>query len=354
MQGLALRRPVERKTDSITTLKLETNMAHPNQSQATAGTDDARRSALAPKGSCPSDGERPPLCGGAVELKPRSAARHLKIHAGSCPAERSEGDSLLAVSFGGGTNSTAMLCGFRERGIRPDLIAFADTGGELPETYEHVAFMQGRVREWWGLEIEIVRKLYQGGFEGLEGQCLRHKQLPSLAYGQKSCSMKYKGEPQDRLLKRKMREAGVTIATRAIGFDAGERHRTKDRGTVMLTKKLGFVTWHPLVEWRWTRRECVEAITRANIPQPGKSSCFFCPARRRGEILKLKQEHPELYERAIAIEANSESRSNKGVTGLNYGSKWSEMVAADERQIKLFDWLETNAQSPIPCGCYDG
>lgn len=33
--------------------------------------------------------------------------------------------ALLAVAFGGGTNSTAMLCGFRERGIKPDLILFA-------------------------------------------------------------------------------------------------------------------------------------------------------------------------------------------------------------------------------------
>ena len=45
---------------------------------------------------------------------------------------------VLAVSFGGGTNSTAMLCGFRERGIKPDLIIFADTGAEMPHTYEQI------------------------------------------------------------------------------------------------------------------------------------------------------------------------------------------------------------------------
>jgi len=40
----------------------------------------------------------------------------------------------LVVAYGGGLNSTAMLCGFRERGIIPSLILFADTGGEMPET----------------------------------------------------------------------------------------------------------------------------------------------------------------------------------------------------------------------------
>ena len=34
------------------------------------------------------------------------------------------------VSYGGGTNSTAMLVGLWERGERPDAIVFADTGGE--------------------------------------------------------------------------------------------------------------------------------------------------------------------------------------------------------------------------------
>ena len=33
------------------------------------------------------------------------------------------------VSFGGGTNSTAMLIGMFERQIPVDLILFADTGG---------------------------------------------------------------------------------------------------------------------------------------------------------------------------------------------------------------------------------
>jgi 3'-phosphoadenosine 5'-phosphosulfate sulfotransferase (PAPS reductase)/FAD synthetase len=59
--------------------------------------------------------------------------------------------TLLAVAFGGGINSTAMLCGFRERGIKPDLILFADTGGELPETYEHVIEMDTQCRIWWGV-----------------------------------------------------------------------------------------------------------------------------------------------------------------------------------------------------------
>lgn len=48
------------------------------------------------------------------------------------------------VSFGGGTNSTAMIIGMYLHKIPIDLILFADTGGEQPHTYE---FM-GTFNEW--------------------------------------------------------------------------------------------------------------------------------------------------------------------------------------------------------------
>ncbi len=43
--------------------------------------------------------------------------------------------SLLVVSYGVGLDSTAMLVEMHNRGMRPDLILFSDTGGEKPETY---------------------------------------------------------------------------------------------------------------------------------------------------------------------------------------------------------------------------
>ena len=42
------------------------------------------------------------------------------------------------VSFGGGTNSTAMIIGMYLHKIPVDLILFADTGGEQPHTYEFI------------------------------------------------------------------------------------------------------------------------------------------------------------------------------------------------------------------------
>lgn len=257
----------------------------------------------------------------------------------------------LVIAFGGGTNSTAMLCGFRERGIVPDLILFADTGSEMPETYEHVLEMDTQCRIWWGKGIETVRKLYQGEFEGLEKECLRGGKLPALAYGSRACSMKYKHEPQNRRLKAEMKERGVSVATRAIGFDAMESHRNRPS-----TDKWA-VNWYPLMEWGWTRAHCIEAIKRHGLSQPGKSSCFFCPAMKRGEILRLKREHHDLFARALEIErlANSADGINKQKRGLSGRSlMWADIAAQDDAQGKLWDYLDEKDESPIPCGCYDG
>jgi len=284
---------------------------------------------------------------------------------------------LLAVAFGGGTNSTAMLCGFRQHGIRPDLILFADTGGELPETYEHVMEMDTQCRIWWGIGIETVRKTYQGEFEGLEKECLRGGKLPALAYGSRACSVKYKTDPQSARIIRELRargatwekvpsqkwlkEADMTAAewvqanvpnegrpcTRAIGFDTGEPHRWKYSSDPWAKN------WYPLMSWGWNREHCVNVIKKHGLTQPGKSSCYFCPAMKRGEILRLKRAKPDYYARALAIEANATTKSvGRGLGGEKM--RWEHVESEDEAQSKLWDWLDTHDESPTPCGCYDG
>lgn len=259
---------------------------------------------------------------------------------------------MKVVSFGGGTNSTAMLCGFRERDITPDLIIFADTGGELPNTYAHVAEMDVQCRIWWGIGIETVRANYQGEFEGLEGNCIRKEMLPSLAYGTKGCSQKYKVGPQTKRLLEFMAEKDAKDCVKAIGYDAGEGHRRIQRDRMEHSKGRSEWFWYPLVEWNWRRVNCVEAIKRHGLTQPGKSSCFFCPAMKRGEILRLKDEHPELFQRALRIEANAKTEKGMGLTGR--ALRWADIGAQDDAQGKLWDFLDQQDETDTPCGCYDG
>lgn len=236
---------------------------------------------------------------------------------------------MVVVSYGGGTNSTAMLIGCWERGIHVDIILFSDTGGEKPHTYEHIEAMQAWLAEKGMPPIIVVRKPDLT----LEQDCLNRKALPSVAYGFKSCSDHFKIRPQRKYLE----SIGVINPTKLIGFDMDEPHRAQPiKGNR-----------YPLIEWEWGRAECVEAIERVGLPLPGKSACFFCPSSKKAEIKVLRRMYPTLAARAVAMERNAELTE---VKGLGRSFAWGDLYEAEDRQQNLF------AESPIEidCGCYDG
>ncbi len=249
----------------------------------------------------------------------------------------------LAVSFGGGLNSVAMLVGLHVRGIRPDLILFADTKSEFPETYEVVARASRWCVERGWPAIDIVAKKFRGEHEGLEAECLRKSMLPGLAYGTRSCSIKHKGEPMDRRLKQWAKATGASFPVRkAIGYDAGEGHRlTKTSPAPAL-----WTAWYPLGEWGWDREKCREVATAAGFRCVAKSACFFCPAMKKAEIVAMSETHPDLMARALAIEEKSVTKNDRGLGGV---FKWRDVLTRDRAQAR-FDYEENVF---LPCGCVE-
>jgi len=256
-----------------------------------------------------------------------------------------------AVAYGGGTNSTAMLIGFVNRGIKPDLILFADTKGERPDTYTFISIFSKWLTDHDMPEIifvergEFTTKVGQVIGNGLEKQCIEQKVLPSLAYGYRGCSDQYKIRPQHRYISKieKVQELWKQKKSivKYIGYDNDEWYRLRTSNDPKYENK------YPLIEWKWGRKECVKAIEKAGLPQPKKSSCFFCPAMRKSEILAMNKIFPDLVQRAIKIEENAELDSIKGL-GRNYS--WKELTEADDAQQSMFD--ESGIE--LICGCYDG
>jgi hypothetical protein len=258
----------------------------------------------------------------------------------------------LTIAYGGGTNSVAMLCGFLDRGIKPDLIIFSDTGGELPRTYDHISMMSEQTKKWWGIGIKVVFTTYKKNKTTLEADCLRNKTLPSLAFGSKSCSVKYKLEPKYKFLKKWMIDRGIETVRSAVGYDIQEGHRSVGIKERTFWKNLKEINYFPLIEWRMRRQDCVGLILKHGLKLPGKSSCFFCPSMKSQEIINLRDNHREFYDRATKLEENMTPKGR--VEGLSFGVKWSEIVLADDNQAKLFQWIDENDPKKIPCGCYDG
>jgi hypothetical protein len=242
------------------------------------------------------------------------------------------------VSYGGGTNSTAMLIGMRDWSCVPDAILFADTGGERPETYEHLERMQLWCKRNGFPEITIIRK--GGNNETLEEECLRKKTLPPVAFGFKTCSLKYKIEPFEKWCNnspecKKVWDSGKVVQ-KFIGIDADELHRA------VKSKSPKYQNEYPLLLWEWGRDNCISAIKKENLPLPGKSACFFCPNAKPAEILELS---PELQDRAMAMEENAELNKIKG---LGRDWSWTHLIKTAGLQ-ETFPFY-----SEMPCGCYDG
>jgi len=223
----------------------------------------------------------------------------------------------LVLSYGMGVDSTAVLVGWHQRGIRPDLIAHAQVGNEWPETYAYRPIIDAWLARVGFPAIAdvryVVRRPKHGTYATLEENCLVNETLPSLAFGYKKCSLKWKGEPLDARVATIFADhvaAGGKVR-RAIGYDAGPCD--SKRGGV---ETAGPWRWiYPLREWGWDRARCEAEIAAAGLPVPPKSACFFCPSTKPAELIQLARRHPELARRAIAIEDRARPHLTK-IEGL--------------------------------------
>ena len=249
------------------------------------------------------------------------------------------------VAFGGGVDSTAMVIGLVEKKEPIDLILFADTGGERPHTYEHIQRFSNWLKDRGYPEIVTVKRTRRdGSLETLEQECHRRNNLPSIAYGFKSCSQKHKIAPQDKFLNnwevaQNAWDQGIKCV-KYIGYDSNESHRA-DNASKRLDPKYDFR--YPLIEWDWDREYCLDVIKGAGLENVGKSACFFCPSSKPKEIIELQLQYPDLLQRALAIEDQAELTSIKG---LGRRFSWRDVINAHNAQMELpfcgFD---------LPCEC---
>lgn len=261
-----------------------------------------------------------------------------------------EHDGPIVVAFGGGTNSLALIIGLKSIDQRIDLITFSDTKGEKPETYTAVERASAWCQANGYPEITTVKTISPTrGFEGLEGMATRLSTLPSKAFGYKSCSQRFKIEPQRKFLNhwqpaRDIWKRGGKIL-QIIGYDAGESHRAKDY------QDDKFTFWYPLIDWGWDREKCLRCIESVGLPLPGKSACFFCPSMRKEEVIALSEHHPDLFARAISMEKKALSGGKLGVVkGLGRHWSWEELVKASKLERES---IPENHMS-VDCACFDG
>lgn len=238
-------------------------------------------------------------------------------------------DRTTVFSFGGGVDSTGMLFEFDRQGYMPDLLIFADTGGERPDIYAHIEKLNKWLDKKWSKQIIIVKNK-----EALYDECIRRETLPALAMGFHTCSQKHKIRPIAKYL----RANGHRKIIKILGFDALEFDRAR-RGLTSVengknTEETGIdmKIWFPLIEWGKSREDLKKEINEVGFCA-SKSSCFFCPAMSRGEVRQLDQHYPELMEKALKME----SRAIKNDFSVNEALKEScEKICIELGEHKHF------------------
>lgn len=306
----------------------------------------------------------------------------------------------IVASYGGGTNSTAMLIEMVRRGEHFDAVLFSDTGGERPRTYQFLR----EFSEWLVAHdcppITVVRHMMRDGtFQSLEDECLTKGTLPSIAFGFKKCSGKFKLEPQDKWTNHWDLARGAwrkrDRVWKLIGFGIDERRRA-DKGNEYqsegwhgryrageeirdiaisvvgehrvprersaswdqmlvwannqlrnsarrVREAVRFRKRYPLIEYEMGREECVETIRSEGLTLPGKSACFYCPSNTKDEIIALSK---PLQRRALRMEANALPNLTN-VKGLGRRFAWADFLAGA-------DVAQSEADTTMPCDCTDG
>lgn len=254
---------------------------------------------------------------------------------------------LFVVCFGAGVDSTAMLVALHECDLKPDAITFANTGGEKKATMLHVDRMNKVLASWGWPQIDVCVKktLPTTPYDDLYGNCISNETLPSLAFGLKSCSIKYKQGPQDYFLKgiksgpfkhppHPLWERATLTGQRLvklIGYDSGPADMRRSKRPPPADAEFDYLYILQLLGW--SRPECVRAITDALGAEmvPIKSACFYCPASKIWELYWLAAHEPDLLERALVMERNALTGRHSRFDEVEFGASWEELVRNSDR-----------------------
>lgn len=185
----------------------------------------------------------------------------------------------------GGKDSSALAVYMRDK--VPDMeYFFCDTGAELPETYEYLT----RLEVILGKPIARLNaeRGFDHWFEVFRGA------LPSPQM--RWCTKNMKIKPIEEWI-------GDDEAISYVAIRADESNR---KGYI--STKPNIEARFPFVEGGINRDDVMRILEDAGIGLPEyyewrtRSGCYFCFFQRKAEWIGLAERHPDLFERAVAIE----------------------------------------------------
>lgn len=217
---------------------------------------------------------------------------------------------LRVFSFGGGVQSTAALILAARGEIDFKTFIFANVGNdsEHPKTLSYVDQYSAPYAATHGIDLVRVWRVKRTGetetlYQRLAKPGSRSIPIPlrmntSGAPGTRSCTVDFK----IKVIERWLRAQGASKKRPAVcglGISLDEFQRMRRSVPGQSVQELVY----PLIDLRLNRGDCVHIIQEAGLPVPPKSSCWFCPFHRLEVWQRMKDDEPELFDRAVALEA---------------------------------------------------
>ena len=190
------------------------------------------------------------------------------------------------LSLSGGKDSTALALHMRDR--VPDMeYVFCDTGEELPETYEYLKKLEAHL----GRPIKYLKNNRQA-FKDL--LAARNNFLPSPQA--RWCTQYLKIVPFEEYV-------GDDDVLSYIAIRADEAHR---KGYISSKPNIRAV--YPFIEDGIVKADVFKMLEESGLGAPkyyewrSRSGCYFCFFQQRIEWVGLLERHPDLFEKAEAME----------------------------------------------------
>lgn len=245
-------------------------------------------------------------------------------------------------STGGGVQSTACLVLAAQGKIPYRTFVFSNVGdkAESPATIQYINEIAKPYAKKHGIEWVDVCKVDRHGIASdLYDDCMFNEKSVSIplhyqsgGLGFRNCTTKWKINPIAKWIRHNAKNCVL-----GVGISTDEPHRAKPA-----RDNDGYTKAYPLIDLGLDRLGCLEIVRLAGLPQPPKSSCWFCPYHTTEAWTHRKREDPELFARAEKLEKVLGDRSvamGKDPGYLTRHGKPLGVVIPD--QLGLFpEWLD--------------
>ena len=257
--------------------------------------------------------------------------------------------SVRVFSFGGGVQSHAVLVLQAQGKLEKpyDYFVFANVGedSENPETLAYIENFTKPFCEKHGIKFiqvqkQVGRKKRDQRPDTLLEYVLRNKRSVPLpihmaggAPGRRKCTGTFKIE----IVNKECKRLDFTHVFMGLGISTDEIGRARDTNWHTEKPKIEKKRDYPLIAARMNRKMCLTLIESMGLPEPPKSSCWFCPFRGPGYWIWLRRERPVLFWRAVLLEAiENKRRDLMGKDHIYFHPDCVPLLQATAEQLTLF------------------